>query len=158
MLNQLRISAMKKLFIFLFLVPLTAAAQATKTEEIFNSGNCILSCMGTFNNDTLVSAYVTFDAKDDRLATLKNYFTLCYDTPQNVFKFLNELEKFSADNALTSTEIGRHKIEIDKSTGTKTVKVYDERGMIFHRFPQKLITSIKANLGEWASKNNIKLD
>jgi hypothetical protein len=149
---------MKKLFIFLFLIPLMAHAQTTKTEDICSTGNCTVSCIETFNNDSLVSAYVTFDAKDDRLPTLKNYFTLCYDTPQNVYKFLTELEKFSADNSTTSTETSRHKVEIDRITGSKAVKVYDERGLIFHRFPPKLITSIKTKLHEWAIKNNIKLE
>jgi hypothetical protein len=75
---------MKKLFIFLFLIPLIAPAQTTNTENIFTNGNCKVGCMETFNNDSLISAYVTFDAKDDRLPTLKNYFTICYDTPQNI--------------------------------------------------------------------------
>jgi hypothetical protein len=149
---------MRKLIIFLFLIPFIAPAQTTKNENIFNSGNCTLSCMETFNNDSLISAYVTFDAKDDRLPTLKNYFTICYDTPQNVFKFLTELEKFSADNSTTSIEIGRHKVEVDKSTGVKELKVYDERGLIFHRFSPKLVASIKTRLNDWAAKNNIKLE
>ena len=149
---------MKKLFIFLFLFPLTAPAQTTKTENIFTSGNCTVSCMESFNNDSLISAYVTFDAKDDRLPKLTNYFTICYDTPRNVFKFLSELEKFSGDNSLTSTEIGKHKVEIDKSTGTKMVKVFDERGMIFHRFTPKLITTIKTNLNGWGLQNKIILE
>jgi hypothetical protein len=148
---------MKKLFIFFSLIPLIAPAQTTKTENIFSYGNCEVGCMETFNNDSIISAYVTFDAKDDRLPTLKNYFTICYDTPQKVYKFLTELEKFSADNSTTFKEIGRHKVEIDKSTGLKEVKVYDERGLIFHRLQPKLITSIKAKLIEWAAKNNIKL-
>jgi hypothetical protein len=149
---------MKKLFIFLYLIPLIAPAQTTKTENIFTYGNCKVGCMETFNNDSIISAYVTFDAKDDRLPTLKNYFTICYDTPQNIYKFLTELEKFSADNSTTSTEISRHKVEIDKSTGSKELRIYDERGLIFHRFPPKLITSIKTKLSEWAVKNNIKLE
>lgn len=149
---------MKKFFIFLFLIPLTVSAQTTKTVEICNSGNCLVSCMETFDNDSLISAYVTFDAKDDRLPTLKNYFTICYDTPQNVFKFLTGLETFSADKTATSSQIGKHKVEIDKSTGTITVKVYDERGLIFHRFTPKMITTIKTNLNGWALQNNIKLE
>ena len=83
---------MKKLFILLFLIPLMSVAQTTKTVDIFTNGNCTVSCMETYINDSLVSAYVIFEAKDDRLPTLKNYFTICYDTPQNVFKFLSELE------------------------------------------------------------------
>jgi len=149
---------MKKLFIFLFLMPLTIAAQTTKTEEIFNGQNCLVTCLGTFDNDSLVSAYVTFDAKDDRLPKLTNYFTLCYDTPQNVFKFLTELEKFGADNSSTSTEIGKHKVEIDKSTGTRMIKVYDERGLIFHRFTTKLISTIQTNLNGWALQNKIIIE
>ena len=149
---------MQKLLIFLFLIPFTAAGQTTKTEDIFKGENCLVTCMGTFDNDSLVSAYVTFDAKDDRLPKLTNYFTICYDTPRNVFKFLSELEKFSGDNSLTSTEIGKHKVEIDKSTGTKMVKVFDERGMIFHRFTPKLITTIKTNLNGWGLQNKIILE
>ena len=118
----------------------------------------MVSCMETFNNDSLVSVYVTFDAKDDRLPTLQNYFTIYYDIPQNVYKFLTELEKFSADNSKTSTELSRHKVEIDKITGSKEVKVYDERRLIFHRFPPKLITIIKTKLHDWAVKNIIKLE
>jgi len=153
-----RLNAMKKLFIFLFLIPLKAPAQTTNTENIFTTGNCRVSCMVTFNKDSLISAYVTFEAKDDRLPTLKNYFTICYDTPQNVYKFLTELEKFSTDNFTYSKEIVRNKVEIDKSSGYKEVKVYDERGLIFHRLQPKLITSMKTKLTEWAVKNNIKLE
>jgi len=149
---------MKKLFIFLFLIPTTAASQTTKTEDIFKGENCLVSCMGTFDNDSLVSAYITFDAKDDRLPKLTNYFTLCYDTPKNVFRFLTELENFVADGASTSGEIGKHKVEIDKSTGTKTIKVFDERGLIFHRFTPKLITSIRTNLNGWALQNKVNLE
>ncbi len=109
-------------------------------------------------DDSLVSAYVTFDAKDDRLPTLKNYFTIYYDTPQNVYKFLTELENFNADKSSTSTELSRHKVEIDRTTGSKTIKVYDERGLIFHRFPPKLITSIKTFLGGWAFQTKIILE
>lgn len=89
---------------------------------------------------------------------MKNYFTICYDTPQNVFKFLSELEKFLADNSTTFTEIRSHKVEVEKIKGSKEVKVYDERGLIFHRFSPKLITSIKTKLSEWAEKNNIELE
>jgi hypothetical protein len=135
-----------------------AAAQTTKTVEIFTGGYCAVSCMETFNNDSLVSAYVTFDAKDDRLPTLKNYFTIFYDTPQNVYKFLTELEKFSVDNSSISSEVSRHKVEIDKSKGYKGVKVYDERGLIFHRFQPALISNVKTRLREWAVKNNINLE
>jgi len=149
---------MKKLIIFLFLIALIAKAQTTKTEDIFTGGNCMVNCLETFNNDSLVSAYVTFDAKDDRLPTLKNYFTLCYDTPQNVYRFLTELEKFVADNSSTSIVLSRHKVEIDKTTGSKTLKVYDERELIFHRFQPTLITNIKTKLRDWAVKNNIKLE
>ena len=149
---------MKKLFIFLFLIPLTAASQNTKTEDIFKGENCLVTCMGNYENDSLVSAYVTFDAKDDRLPKLTNYFTLYYDTPKNVFRFLTDLENFVADNSSTSGEIGKHKVEIDKSTGTRTVKVFDERGLIFHRFTPKLITSIRTNLNGWALQNKVKLE
>jgi len=149
---------MKKLIIFVFLIPLIAKAQTTKTEDIFTGGNCIVNCLETFINDSLVSAYVTFDAKDDRVPTLKNYFTICYDTPQNVCRFLTELEKFVSDNSGTSTDLSRHKVEIDKTTGSKTLKVYDERGLIFHRFQPALITNIKTKLREWAVKNNIELE
>ena len=65
---------MKKLFIFLFLVPLMAHAQTTKTEDICSTGNCTVSCIETFNNDSLVSAYVTFDAKDDYHISVKYKF------------------------------------------------------------------------------------
>lgn len=149
---------MEKLFIFFFLIPFIAIAQTTNTAEIYKGGNIVVSCMETFDNDSLVYAYVTCEAKDDRLPTLKNYFTLCYDTPQNVFKFFTQLENFIADNAATSSQIGKHKIEIDKSTGTRTAKVYDERGLIFHRFSAKLITTLKTSLQGWASKHNIKLE
>ena len=149
---------MKKLFIFLFLIPTTAASQTTKTEDIFKGENCLVSCMGTFDNDSLVSAYITFDAKDDRLPKLTNYLTLCYDTPKNVFRFLTELENFISDNSSTTGEIGKQKVEIDKSTGTRTVKVFDERGLIFHRFTPKLITSIRTNLNGWALQNKVKLE
>ena len=149
---------MKKLIIFLFLIPLSAVSQTTKTVDIFKGENCLVTCLGTFDNDSIVSAYVTFDAKDDRLAKLTNYFTLCYDTPKNVFKFLTELENFVADNSSASTEIGKHKVEIDKSTGTITIKVFDERGLIFHRFTPKLITSIRTNLNGWALQNKVKLE
>lgn len=149
---------MEKLFIFFFLIPFIAPAQTTNTVDIYKGGNIVVSCMETFDNDSLVSAYVTCEAKDDRLPTLKNYFTLCYDTPQNVFKFFTQLENFIADNAATSSQIGKHKIEIDKSTGTRTAKVYDERGLIFHRFSPKLITTLKTSLQGWASRHNIILE
>jgi hypothetical protein len=149
---------MKRLFIFLFLIPLVVPAQTTKTEEIFTGGHCTVSCMETFNNDSLVSAYVTLDAKDDRLPTLQNYFTICYDTPQNVYKFLTELEKFSANNSATPSELSRHKVEIDKVKGYKEVKVYDEQGLIFHRFQPTLITNVKTKLREWAVKKKINLE
>lgn len=149
---------MKKLFIFFFLIPFIAPAQTTNTVDIYKGGNIVVSCMETIDNDSLVSAYVTCEAKDDRLPTLKNYFTLCYDTPQNVFKFFTEMENFISDNAANSSQIGNHKVEIDKSTGSRTVKVYDERGLIFHRFTPKSIADIKTSLQEWASKYNIKLE
>ncbi|NLA48585.1 MAG: hypothetical protein GX876_03880 [Bacteroidales bacterium] len=149
---------MKKLLILLFLIPLVVPAQTSKTEEIFNSANCLISVMETFVNDSLVSAYVSFDAKDDRLPTLKNYFTLCYDSPQNVYKFLTELEMFAADVDASPAQIGKHKVEVDKSAGTRMVKVYDERELIFHRFTPKIITSIKTGLNEWALKYNIILE
>jgi len=149
---------MKKLFIFLFLIPLISAAQTTKTVDIFTNGNCKVSCMETLILDSLVSAYVIFEAKDDRLPTLTNNFTICYDTPQNVFQFLSEIEKFIADDSTTSTEIRNHKVEIEKIKGSKEVKVYDERGLIFHRFSPKIITGIKTDLSEWAVKNNIELE
>jgi hypothetical protein len=147
---------MKKLF--LFLIPLIAPAQTTKTEEIFNSGSCTVSCMEMFNNDSLVSAYVTCDAKDDRLATLKNHFTVCYDTPKNVYNFLTELEKFCADKSATTTELCGHKVEIDKSTGSRMVKVYNESGLIFHRFSPTLVTTAKTRLHDWAVKNKVNLE
>ena len=149
---------MKKLLLLLFFIPLVAQSQTSKTEDIFNSANCLISVMETFVNDSLVSAYVTFEAKDDRLPTLKNYFTLCYDTPQNVFKFLTELEMFVADVNAGPAQIGKHKVEIDKSAGTRMVKVFDERELIFHRFTPKLIASIKTGLNQWALKHNIKLE
>ncbi|MDP4223059.1 MAG: hypothetical protein Q8868_07085 [Bacteroidota bacterium] len=149
---------MKKLIIFSFLIPVLASAQTTKTEEIFSGGHCTVSCTETFNNDSLVSAYVTFDAKDDRLPTLQNYFTICYDTPQHVYIFLTELEKFSTDNSKNSIELSGHKVEIDKIAVPKAVKVFDERGLIFHRFQPTLITNVKSKLGEWAIKNKIKLE
>ncbi len=135
-----------------------APAQTTRTEEIFTGGHCAVSCMKTFNNDSLVSAYVTFDAKDDRLPTLQNYFTIYYDTPQKVYKFLTELEKFSANNSAIPSELSRHKVEIDRIKGYKEVKVYDERGLIFHRFQPTLISNVKTKLSEWALKNNINLE
>lgn len=58
---------MKKLLLFLFFIPLVAQAQTSKDEDIFNSANCLITVMETFVNDSLVSAFVTFDAKDDRL-------------------------------------------------------------------------------------------
>ncbi len=149
---------MKKIILFIFLMPFMVKAQTTKTEDIFIGGNCKLSCEETFDNDSLVSAYVTFDAKDDRLPTLKNYFTICYDTPQNFYKFLTELEKFFADTSSISADLKRHKVEIDKSTGSKTVKVYEQHGLIFHRFQPALITNIKARLHDWAVKNKINLE
>lgn len=149
---------MKKYIVFLFLIPLVAPAQTSKTETLFSAGNCRVSCMETFTNDSLVSAYVSCEAKDDRLSTLKNYFTIVYDSPQNLYNFLTELEKFSADNTSTSTEFNKHKVEIDKSTGSRMLKVYDERGMIFHRFPPSLIPKIKASISEWALKYDIKLE
>lgn len=149
---------MKKLIIIPFLIPFMATAQITKTENIFTAGHCTVNCTETFNNDTLVSAYTSFDAKDDRLPTLQNYFTIFYDTPQNVYKFLTELEKFSADNAKTSIEFNKHKVEIDKTSGAKEMKVYDERGLIFHRFQPVLISSIKTKLHEWAVKYKVKLE
>jgi len=149
---------MKKLFFFLFSIPLIVPAQTTKTDNIFTSGNCKVSCIATFDNDSLVSAFVTFDAKDDRLPKLQNYFTIYYDTPQRLIAFLSELERFSVDNSQTLTELNRHKVEIDKTTGSRTVKVYDERGMIFHRFTPSLITNIKTTLLGWAVKNNINTE
>ncbi len=149
---------MNKLIIFLFLIPLVAQAQNTKTETIFSAGNCRVSCTETFTNDSLVSAYVSCEAKDDRLSTLKNYFTIVYDSPQNLYSFLTDLEKFCSDNSSTSSELNKHKVEIDKSTGSRMVKVYDERGMIFHRFPPSLIPKLKASLSEWASKYGMKLE
>ncbi|NLN31610.1 MAG: hypothetical protein GX158_10345 [Bacteroidales bacterium] len=149
---------MKKLLPLLFFIPLVVQAQSSNTEKIFNSANCLISVMETFANDSLVSAYVIFDAKDDRLPTLKNYFTLCYDTPQNVYKFLTELEMFVADVNASPEHIDRHKVEIDKSAGTRMVRVYDERELIFHRFTPKTITAIKTGLNEWALKHNIKLE
>lgn len=149
---------MNKLTFFLLLIPFLTQAQTTKTENIFTSGNCRVSCTETFNNDSLTSSYVTFDAKDDRLSTLQNSFTICYDTPQGVYKFLIELEKFSSDNSKSSSDINGHKVEIDKTRGPKEIKVYDERGLIFHRFTPSILTNIKTNLREWSVKNNIKLE
>lgn len=149
---------MRKLFILLILIPFVAPAQTTNTVDIFSEGNCKVSCMETLENDSLVSAFVILDAKDDRLPTLKNYFTLCYDTPQNVFRFITELEKFITDNTSTSAEIGKHKAEIDKTTGTRTAKVFDERGLIFHRFSPKIITGIKTSILGWAGKYNLGLE
>lgn len=149
---------MKKLLFLLFLIPMTAPAQDSKTEDIFNSSNCLISVTETFVNDSLVSAYITFDAKDDRLATLKNYFTLCYDTPLNVYRFISELEAFAADAEAATAQIGKHKVEIEKPAGTKTVKVYDERELIFHRFTPKVIAAIKSSLEAWAEKHNFRLE
>jgi hypothetical protein len=153
--NYLR---MKTSFIFLFVIPLMAPAQTTRNEDIFTGGNCTLSCMATVSNDSITCAYVSFDAKDDRLPTLKNYFTISYDAPQNVYVFLAELEKFSADESAKSAEISKHKVAIENVAGTKVVKVFDEHGLIFHRFSPKLITSIKTKFLEWAEKNKIKLE
>jgi hypothetical protein len=149
---------MKKLFILLVLIPFTAAAQTTKEETIFTGVNCTMNSMLTLVNDSITSAYVTCEAKDDRLPTLKNFFTICYDTPQNIYKFLTELEKFASDNSSKSAEIGKHKVEIDSSTGSRLIKVFDERGVMFHRFTPKLITSIRTSLGEWAGTNKIILE
>jgi hypothetical protein len=147
---------MKKLIIFLFLIPLISHAQTKETVSIFNGGNCTVSCLETFSNDSLVSAYVIFEAKDDRLPTLKNYFTVSYDKPCNVYKFLNELEEFCGIDSVSITEICRHKVE--KIKGSADLKVYDERGVIFHRFSPKLISGIRNELNEWAENNSIKLE
>jgi len=149
---------MNKLFILLLIIPFTAAAQTTKEETIFTGVNCSMNSMLTLVNDSITSAYVTCDVKDDRLPTLKNFFTLCYDTPQNIYKFLTELEKFGSDNSSKSSEIGKHKVEIEGTTGSRTIKVFDERGLMFHRFTPKLITSIRTRLSEWAGTNNIMLE
>jgi len=151
--------AMKNLLVCLFLFPLMVHAQTTKTEDLLTGGNCKVSCMETFNNnDSLISAYASLDAKDDRLPTLKNYFTIFYDTPQNVYKFLTEIEKFNTDKSGTATEISMHKFEIDKTSGAKEIKIYDERGIAFHRFSTTMISSIKTKLREWAVKHKVKLE
>jgi Lhr-like helicase len=135
-----------------------ATAQTTRTEEIFTGGNCTLGCMAIVSNDSIVSAYVSFEAKDDRLPTLKNYFTISYDAPQQVYKFLTELEKFSTNESAATAEISKHKVIIENVAGAKVVKVFDEHGLIFHRFSPKVIAGIKAKFLEWAAKNKIKLE
>jgi hypothetical protein len=148
----------KSILILFFLIPLMVSAQTSKTEKIYSTGTCTMNCEQTFNNDSLISAYVSVEAKDDRSATLKNYFTICYDTPQNVFKFLTEMEKFSKGNSGTPTELCGHRVEIENPGGTKTLKVWNDRGLIFHRFLPSQIVNARTKLQEWAVKNKVLLE
>jgi hypothetical protein len=149
---------MKYLTLLLLLIPVMVSAQTEKTENILALGHCKVSCMETFTNDSLVSAFVSLDAKDDRSPTLQNYFTVCYDTPKNVFKFLNDLEKLPGGNAGTPAKLSGHRIEVEKFTGSKDFKVWNEQGLIFHRFTPEQITNIKAKMKEWASARKIPLE
>ncbi len=149
---------MKNVLVFLFFITASLTAQTTKDEKIFNTAYCTVSCMETFENDSLVSAYITLEAKDDRSATLRNFFTLCYDTPQNVYKFLFELEKLGSGNTGTTSMVNGHRIDVEKVTGPKDLKVFDERGVVFHRFLPSQVISIKTRLHEWAVTMKIDLD
>jgi hypothetical protein len=149
---------MKKLIFTLLFIPVMAYSQTEKTENILTSGHCKVSCAETFINDSLVSAYVSLDAKDDRSASLQNYFTVCYDTPKNVCTFLSDLEKLSTGAAGTSSEISGHKVEIEKFSGTKDLKVWNESGLIFHRFMPEQVTSIKTRLIAWSRTRKITIE
>lgn len=151
------------LFTCFFVITDLSYAQKSKCIEVYkNKMYKDYVDVNYFYDNTsneVTSKQMMLYGKDLRYQELDELVTIYYGKPNEVYKFLTELEAFLDENeADVSNTIQNRRATIVKMMGMKGVWVYEKDGRGYRGYNLKTLNKIKESISEWATSNNEALD
>jgi len=145
------------LFVFLFFTSTVYSQELTKTERIIGNSYYLVAMNRAYVNDTLMSENLYIALRDNKYTSLVEYFDFFYGSPEDAYKLVCEIEKFSEYDPGTSGKINGYYASSLINGKIKFVRIYDEDMLLYHNFRAKTIQYLKDNLTEWCNKNGYQI-